>query len=116
MKSKEIIEFIEARLNEDEIVLIKDTITHGYWGDSTMLFSDGDKYGWVYVTDDAKNGGHFKGRVVSNMFKNIYKKLGILGKPNEFMAQIHDWWCDGSGSILAFCCEDMEEMEKWAKK
>ena len=74
------IENIVSVLTADEQQLLKDTINYGGWGDGEMEFLDAagneetsSMYG--YCTNDAKQGGHFKGRKVSAMFRSMYNKL-----------------------------------------
>ena len=77
----ETIREIVKALTADEQQLLKDTIKHGYWGDASAAFVD-EKLGdiilitaEIYITNDAKQGGHFSGRRVSAMFRSIYKKM-----------------------------------------
>ena len=79
------IEEIVSVLTPDEQQLLKDTINEGFWGDGDMEFLDENgneetvgMYG--YCTNDAKNAGHFSGRVVATMFRSIYKKLCAAGR------------------------------------
>lgn len=67
-------------LTADEQQLLKDTIKHGYWGDASAAFVDeelGDIItiaAEIYITNDAKKGGHFSGRRVSAMFRSILQE------------------------------------------
>lgn len=128
MKAQEIISKLDEALTAEQIQLIKDTIRHGAWGNSTVEFRKDDgtldeDYGYGYCTNDAKKGGHFSGRQVSAMFRSIYQRLGILGKghgANEWVFYCNDWWRDGSGDMLFFRIESSSEelydsLMNWAK-
>lgn len=118
MKAKEFIEIFESSLTCEQVQLIKDTIYHGYWGDADMDYANGTKMSEVFITNDAHLGGHFSGRKVSGMFRAIYKELGILGKAGIDIMQIHDWWDDGSGDIIALAFDSHDEFDKlteWIK-
>lgn len=112
MDAKGFIELFESTLTGDQVQLIKDTINYGYWGDAEMDYSEGPKMSEIFITDDAHLGGHFKGKMVGGMFKAIYEKLGILRKPGKDICQAHDWWEDGSGSIIALAIDSDEESAK----
>lgn len=112
MDAKGFIELFESKLTVDQVQLIKDTIRHGWWGDADMDYANGTKMSDVFITNDAHLGGHFSGRKVSGMFRAIYKKLGILGKAGDDIMQIHDWWGDGSGNIIALYIDSNEEFDK----
>ena len=67
-------------LTADEQQLLKDTFLYGGWGDTDYEFLDEDGKtetvgAWGYCTNDAREGGHFAGRVVATMFRSIYKKI-----------------------------------------
>lgn len=67
-------------LTADEQQLLKDTFLFGGWGDTSYEFLNEEGKvetvgAWGYCTNDAHEGGHFAGRVVSTMFRSIYKKL-----------------------------------------
>lgn len=74
------VEEIVAVLTADEKQLLKDTINEGGWGDAEATFLDENGkdetvFMYGYCTNDAYRAGHFKGRVISTMFRSIYKKL-----------------------------------------
>ena len=115
-----LVETIESSLTKDEQQLLKDTIIHGSWGDGAYEFLDENgneatfnMYG--YYTNDAKSGGHFSGRQVSQMFRSIYKKMcpKTIG---EFISHCTDWWDDGSGDMLFVKGDYVDEIEKWARE
>lgn len=116
----EVIKTIESQLTTDEQQLLKDTINYGSWGDTAMEFrndageieTDG---AWGYCTNNAKQGGHFKGRQVSAMFRSIYKKLCPDKHTGQFMSQCRDWWGDGSGDMLFIRNEIADGLEEWAQ-
>lgn len=121
MEIIEVIKTIEAQLTIDEQQLLKDTINYGSWGDCDMEFRNeaGDietTGAWGYCTNDAKEGGHFKGRQISTMFRSIYKKLCPYKHTGRFMSQCNDWWGDGTGDMLFIRFEIADELEKWARK
>lgn len=67
-------------------------------------------------TNDAKQGGHFKGRQISTMFRSIYKKLCPDKHTGRFISQCNDWWGDGTGDMLFVRFEIVDELEKWASQ
>lgn len=116
------IEEIVSVLTPDEQQLLKDTINEGFWGDGDMEFLDENgneetvgMYG--YCTNDAKNAGHFSGRVVATMFRSIYKKLCAARSNNvgRYLSHCNDWWGDGSGDMIFIRSEHAELFEEWAK-
>ncbi len=120
MEATEAIKIIESQLTADEQQLLKDTINYGSWGDTSMEFrNDAGEFetdsAWGYCTNDAKQGGHFKGRQVPAMFRSIYKKLCPDQHAGRFMSQCNDWWGDGTGDMLFVRLEIVDELEKWAK-
>jgi len=115
------VESLLSELTEDERQLLKDTIKYGGWGDGDYEFlKDDGSYETVgmygYCTNDAKNGGHFSGRVVSSMFRAIYKKLCKADKHRigEVISHCNDWWGDGSGDMLFIRFTWCDAFEKWS--
>lgn len=126
-----IISELNEKLTVEQIQLIKDTINHGFWGDTSMEFvEDGEEicvmcYG--YITNNAKNAGHFTGRKVSAMFRSIYNRLGMAQRKgsgeNDVFCHVTDWWGDGRGDVFFIRCgrdEDdgvclCEQFEEWAR-
>lgn len=115
------IETIISVLTENEKQLLKDTIRYGAWGDCDQEFLSDKKevytarcYG--YCTNDAKCGGHFKGREISNMFRSIYRKLCPFNKNKigEYISHCRDWWGDGSGDMLFIKSPYDEYFMAWA--
>ncbi len=115
-------------LTADEQQLLKDTIIYGSWGDGSETFlnepnvlgSENTDYYMMmgYCTNDAKNGGHFNGRQISAMFRNIYRKMC---PENHYtigymMSHCNDWWGDGSGDMLFIRDEFTDAIEEWARK
>lgn len=120
MEISEVIKIIESQLTADEQQLLKDTISYGSWGDTEMTFRNegGDMeqdMSMGYCTNDAKRGGHFKGRQISGMFRSIYKKLCPDSHTGRFLSQCNDWWGDGSGDMLFIRDGIYEGLEEWAK-
>lgn len=111
-------------LTADEQQLLKDTIKHGYWGDASAAFVD-EKLGdiitiaaEIYITNDAKKGGHFSGRRVSAMFRSIYKKMcsACDNQAGIHLSHCSDWWADGSGDVLMLRADENAAWRKWAKE
>lgn len=114
------VENLLTSLTADEKQLLKDTINKGAWGDTDMSFREqsGDvvtinAYG--YCTNDAHKAGNFKGRIVSQMFKAIYKKLCPNKGVGIYLTQINDWWGDGSGDMLFIRTGYYKAFEEWAR-
>ena len=113
---------IVSVLTADEQQLLKDTINHGGWGDTEMEFSDGNGntetvYCYGYCTNDAKQAGNFKGRIVSQMFKSIYKKMcpEHHNQIGVHICHVNDWWGDGSGDMLFIRTGFYNAFEEWAR-
>ena len=113
---------IVSVLTEDEQQLLKDTIRYGGWGDSDMEFLDDNgkietvsMYG--YCTNDAHKAGHFKGRIVSSMFRSIYKKMCPANRNQigRYISHCNDWWDDGSGDMLFIRTGYYQIFEEWAR-
>lgn len=116
------IEEIVSVLTADEKQLLKDTINEGVWGDSDWEFLDENgKIETVsmcgYCTNDAHLAGHFKGRIVSAMFKSIYKKLcpANHNQIGRYVSHCNDWWGDGSGDMLFIRTGYYQIFEEWAR-
>ena len=119
-------------LTDDEKQLMADTINYGGWGDCDMTFinDDGtevDTMCFGYITNLAKDGGHFSGRKVSAMFRSIYRKIENK-RPDtwrkgtgagEITCHFNNWWEDGSGDVLfirePFCDEAEKRAENYNK-
>lgn len=117
---KTTIEQIVSILTEEQQQLLKDTIRHGFWGDATDFFLDEDgkkveDWADVYITNDAKRGGHFTGRKISSMFRSIYKKLCPINGTGEVISHCSDWWGDGSGDVLFIREKYIKAFEQWAR-
>lgn len=113
---------IVSVLTEDEQQLLKDTIRYGGWGDSDMEFLDENgkietvsMYG--YCTNDAHKAGHFKGRIVSSMFRSIYKKMCPANRNQigRYISHCNDWWDDGSGDMLFIRTGYYQIFEEWER-
>lgn len=118
-----LIEKILSPLTDDEKTLLKDTILHGSWGSAEYDFAEEDgsistKPMYGYCTNDAVLGGHFSGRIVSQMFRSIYKKMCGYYKNQigNVISHCHDWWEDGSGDMLFIREEYVDMFEEWAAK
>lgn len=116
------VEQIVSVLTDDEKQLLKDTINEGGWGDSDWEFLDESgnvetvaMYG--YCTNDAHLAGHFKGRIISSMFKSIYKKLcpACNNQVGRYISHCNDWWGDGSGDMLFIRTGYYRTFEEWAR-
>ena len=117
---EQVLEIVSV-LTADEQQLLKDTIIFGGWGDSEWEFLDENgnietvhMYG--YCTNDASQGGNFKGRKVSPMFRSIYKKLcpENHNQIGRFISHCNDWWGDGSGDMLFIRTGYYDTFEEWA--
>ena len=80
----ETIENLVKELTEDQKQLLKDTITHGFWGDDYADFVDNkgnveEHSADGYCTNDAKRAGHFSGRKISAMFRAFLPIILIGG-------------------------------------
>lgn len=110
-------------LTREEQQLLKDTFLFGGWGDTDYEFLNEEGKietvaAWGYCTNDAHEGGHFAGRVVSTMFRSIYKKLCTANR-NTIGAQLshcNDWWGDGSGDMLFVRSAWNKAWMEWAKE
>lgn len=110
-------------LTADEQQLLKDTFLYGGWGDTDYEFLDENGKtetvgAWGYCTNDAREGGHFAGRVVATMFRSIYKKLCTANR-NQIGAHLshcNDWWGDGSGDMLFVRSAWDKAWMEWAKE
>lgn len=112
-------EAIVASLSPDEKTILRDCIRCGAWGDTveTFLDADGGKeevgcYG--YCTNDASEGGHFKGRKVSSLFRSLVAKLAPLNGTGAVFAHASDWWGDGSGDMLFIRSGFYQLFDEWA--
>ena len=108
------------QLTPDEQQLLKDTFNYGAWGDCDMEFLNEHGeietvHAYGYCTNDAKQGGHFTGRQISQMFRSAYKKLCNPKGIGQFLTHISDWWGDGSGDMLFIRFSDTNLIEDWAK-
>lgn len=114
---------IVSVLTEEQQQLLKDTINEGGWGDSDWEFLDENgnvetvaMYG--YCTNDAHLAGHFKGRIISSMFKSIYKKMcqSCNNQVGRYISHCNDWWGDGSGDMLFIRTGYYRTFEEWARQ
>lgn len=108
------------QLTPDQQQLLKDTINYGFWGDCDYEFLDENGNQETvscngYCTNDAKRGGHFSGRQISNMFRSIYRKL-CPTRLGRVISHCSDWWGDGSGDMLFIRQEFINDFEEWAKE
>ena len=117
------IEEIVSVLTADEKQLLKDAINKGAWGsaDGEFLDESGNvetvsMYG--YCTNEAQRAGHFKGRIVSAMFRSIYKKLCAVERNQigRFISHCNNWRGDGSGDMLFIRTGYYQTFKEWAKK
>lgn len=119
----ETVEQILSTLTSDEKQILKDAINFGKWGDADMEFLDENgeietvsMFG--YCTNDAKMAGHFKGRIISSLFKSIYRKLcpANNNQIGRYISHCNDWWGDGSGDMLFIRHEYVRQFEEWAEE
>ena len=109
-------------LTREEQQLLKDTFLFGGWGDTDYEFLNEEGKietvaAWGYCTNDAHEGGHFAGRVVSTMFRSIYKKLCTANRHQigTHLSHCNDWWGDGSGDMLLVRSAWNKAWMEWAK-
>lgn len=111
---------LKGIFNEKELQAIKDTILYGAWGDTDIDFSEGTFPAWGFCTNDCSQGGHFKGREVTNIWKSISNKINKT-EASKFMAHKNDWWGDGTGDMVFFRTDGFfegrsyEGLVAWAK-
>ena len=110
---------ISQYFNERQQQAFKDVILYGGWGDATVGFSDGDAMGYGFITNDTSEGGHFKGREVTQVWSEISR---IIKKTDvgQFLAHRNDYWGDGSGDVIfirldGFFKGDYDSFVEWAK-
>ena len=112
-------------LTADEQQVLKDAIRYGGWGDAEYEFfkaPDSDEIETVYMmgycTNDAKKGGHFEGRKMSALFRNIYRKMckDEHHQIGYVLSHCRDWWGDGSGDMLFIRDGWDSAFEEWAKE
>lgn len=88
--------------NEKQIQVIKDTLSHGGWGDCDMEFNDKQKIAWGACTNDAFNSGNYENRrSLSGIFSGI-KRIIETTDAGNYLAMRSDWWGDGSGDMMFF--------------
>ena len=111
-----------SALSPDETQLLKDTILKGAWGGVDQEFLDergeietGGSYG--YCTNNASLAGNFKGRVISSMFRSIYRKLCPVNRHQigAVICHCNNWWGRGSGDMLFIRKGYYEAFEEWAE-
>ncbi len=98
-----------AIFNESQIEAIKLIIRKGFWGDCDQEFSDAKTYyGHGYFTNMNK------GKEWSGKLSGISKTLKKSG--TNLIIMCSDWWGDGSGDMMFFNMEliDEKELETWA--
>lgn len=92
---------LKGIFNEKELQAIKDTILYGAWGDTDIEFNGEILPAWGFCTNDCSQGGHFKGREVTNIWKSISNKIKKT-EASKFMKHANDWWGDGTGDMVFF--------------
>lgn len=111
-------EVIESVFTQNEVEVIKATVRHGFWGDTSETTANGEtKYGNGYLTEDAKRGlPEYTARQIAGIFSGIAKKIKENGF--DFMSHIPDYWGEGktSDGMLFLSDEVIPELEEWAKK
>jgi len=110
-------EVIESVFTQKEVEVIKATIRHGLWGDTSETMANGEaKYGYGYLTKDAKRGlPQYTPRQIAGIFSGIAKKIKENGF--DFMCHIPDYWGEGktSDGMLIVSDEAYREIEIWAR-
>ena len=111
------IEIIESVFTKNEVEVIKSTIRHGFWGDTSETVANGEnKYGYGYLTKDAKRGVNLSPRQIAGFYSGIAKKINE--HKFDFMSHIPDYWGEGktSDGILFLSDDVIQEFEECAKK
>jgi hypothetical protein len=99
----------ESIFNAKQIDAIKLIVRNGFWGDCDMEFNNDVAN---HANGHTTNMG--KGKEYSGLMSGISKIIKSQ-KPN-FITHISDWWQDGSGDMMFFNMEiiDEEALDKWA--
>ena len=113
-------------LTEEQKQVLADTIIYGGWGDCDMTFvnedgEDVERYCYGYITNHAKDGGHFSGRKLSALFRSLYSKVETKryhsrSGAGEIICHYNNWWDDGSGDVLFIRGDVCDEAEAWARE
>lgn len=100
-----------AMFNEKQIEAIKLIIRNGFWGDCDQDFADKKTY---YAHGYSTNMN--KGKEWSGILSGISKTLKSSG--TNLISMCSDWWQDGSGDMMFFNMEliDEKELENWAQQ
>ncbi len=98
-----------AMFNESQTEAIKLIIRKGFWGDCDQDFADEKNY---YAHGYFTNMN--KGKEWSGKLSGISKTLKSSG--TNLISMWSDWWGDGSGDMIFFNMEliDEKELENWA--
>lgn len=112
-------------LTEEQKQVLADTITEGEWGSCDMEFVNEDGQTITapcigYITNEAKNAGHFSGRKLSALFRSLYsrvetKRFHSHSGAGEIISHYNNWWGDGSGDVLFIRDPFDIEASKWAE-
>ncbi len=109
-------EVIRSVFTEKEVEVIKATIRHGFWGDTSETMANGDnKVAYGYCTEDAKRGlPEYTARQIAGIFSGIAKKIKENGF--DFMSHVPDYWDEGNTNdgMLFVSDEVYREIEIWA--
>ena len=104
------IEDVFSIFNEKQIQAIKLIIKEGFWGGCDQEFGDKKNYSAHGYFTNLKKGKEFSG-LMSGVSK-ILKSSGT-----NLISMCSDWWGDGSGDMIFFNMEliDEKELLDWAK-
>jgi hypothetical protein len=100
-----------SMFNENQQQALKMIVRQGFWGDTDMTFNDEEcYYSYGYFT----NMGN--GKQYSGTLSGISKKIKSSGTNLIFMCS--DWWGDGSGDMMFFNMELIEEadLKSWSEQ
>ena len=109
--TKQTIEQAFFMFNEKQIQAIKLIVRKGFWGDTDMTFADNKiYYAYGYYTNMNK------GKEFSGLMSGISKTLKTSG--TNLILMCSDWWGDGSGDMVFFNMDliDETELKNWAKR
>ncbi len=96
--------------NDNQIEAIKLIVRKGFWGDCSQEFADKKTYyAHGYYTNMSK------GKEFSGLMSGISKTL--KASTTNLISMCSDWWGDGSGDMMFFNMEliDEKELQNWAK-
>ena len=97
-------------LNENQLNAIREIVRDGYWGDCSEEFNGETHYAHGYYTNLNK------GKKWSGTLSGISKAIKASG--TNLISMCSDWWGDGSGDMMFFNMDLIEEKNliTWANQ